>query len=81
MSLEHSPARDKKGAHASSGSSALEPLLTRDELAARWRVKKQFVTRHFAKLGLRPVRVGKRVLFPISQVAEAERLMGGEVVR
>jgi len=70
MSLEHSPARQRKSAP---GSNALEPLLTRDELAARWHVQPLHVTRNYRRLGLRPVRVGKRVLFPASQILEAER--------
>jgi hypothetical protein len=51
----------------------LEPLFTRDELAARWHVTAQHITRNAARLGLRAVRVGKRVLFPESQIVEAER--------
>ena len=69
MSIEHSPARQKKTA----AGSALEPLFTRDELAARWRVQPQHITRNFRKLGLRPVKVGKRCLFPESQILEAEQ--------
>jgi hypothetical protein len=61
--------------------SALERLLTRDELATRWHVTEQHVTRHYAKMGLRPVRIGKRCLFPESQIIAAERRQSGEVVR
>jgi hypothetical protein len=60
----------------------LERLLTRDELAERWHVTAQHLGKNAAKLGLRPLRVGKRCLFPISQVIEAERRqMFGEVRR
>jgi len=73
MSIEHS--RQGKAAH----SSALEPLLTRDELATRWRVTPQHITRNYQKMGLRPIAVGKRRLFPESQIIEAERRASGAV--
>jgi hypothetical protein len=72
MSIEHNPVRQRKD-----HSSALEPLLTRDELAQRWRVTKQHITRNYKKMGLRPIAVGKRRLFPESQVIEAERRATG----
>ena len=73
MSYEHSPARQGKSGRPT----ALEPLLTRDELAQRWRVTAQYITRRYRKLGLRPIAVGKRRLFPESQIIEAERRASG----
>ena len=75
MSLEHSPARQGKTGRPT----ALEPLFTRDELAQRWRVTAQHITRHYKKMGLRPIAVGKRRLFPESQIIEAERRASGAV--
>jgi hypothetical protein len=55
--------------------------LTMDELAQRWRRKRKTVERHYARWGLRPLRFGGRLLFPISQVLEVEqRAMHGEFV-
>jgi hypothetical protein len=68
VSLEHSPARQEKSAGG-----ALEPLYTRDEVAARWRVQPQHITRNYARLGLRPIRVGKRQLFTESNIIAVER--------
>jgi hypothetical protein len=53
--------------------SSLEPLYSRSELATRWHVTPQHVTRNYQKMGLRPLRVGKRRLFPESQIIAAER--------
>jgi hypothetical protein len=57
------------------------PHLTMDELARRWRRKRKTIERHYAKWGLRPLRFGGRLLFPISQILEVEqRAMRGEFV-
>ena len=74
MSIEHSPARQKKSGIATlePTSPALEPLYTREELAARWRVQPQHITRHYKKMGLKPVEVSKRKLFPESQILKVE---------
>jgi hypothetical protein len=70
MSLETSSARQSENTN---GFGALEPLYTRDEVAARWHVKKQWVTRNYWKIGLHPIKRGKRLLFPHSQIVEADR--------
>lgn len=48
-------------------------LLSRDQLAERWHVSTQFVTRRYAKLGLIPVVIGNRVLFRMDNVLEVEK--------
>jgi hypothetical protein len=70
MSLEHSPERD---GHAG------RPHLTRDELADRWCVKPQWVTKNYARIGLRPMRAGKRLLFSLAQIEAHEARQFGEV--
>jgi hypothetical protein len=70
-SLEHSPARQRNGPASAGG--GLERLWTREEIAARYRVTPTWVTRNWHKLGLRPMRVGKRQLTPESQLAAADR--------
>jgi hypothetical protein len=77
MSLEHSPARERK---RGSASPFAYELLTRDELAERLHVTATTVTRSYAKWGLRPVRVAGRILFPSDQILELERrAMTGEL--
>ena len=49
------------------------PHLTTEELAARWRCTVYTISMKYRKLGLRPLRVGKRLLFPIDQVEAVER--------
>jgi hypothetical protein len=49
------------------------PHLTRQELAARWRMSAFTLSDIYRKLGLNPIRIGKRVLFPLAQVEEVER--------
>jgi hypothetical protein len=52
-----------------------------DELARRWRRTRKTVERHYSKWGLRPLRFGGRLLFPINQIIDAEaRAMRGELV-
>jgi hypothetical protein len=69
MSLEHSPAREKKRVAAAP---ALDQLLDFDDLAQRWGVARKTVKTSWRRWGLRPVRIAKRVLFPVSQVLEME---------
>lgn len=72
MSLEHSPARERKSGFA-------YDLLSRDELAARLHTTPTTVTRSYARWGLRPLKIAGRVLFPSDQVAALEqRLIDGE---
>lgn len=77
MSLEHSPARENK---RGSASPFAYELLTRHQLAARLHVTPITVTRQYGAWGLRPVRIGGRVLFPSDQVEALERRLieGGE---
>jgi hypothetical protein len=80
MSLEHSPARRKKAGCKALALSALEPLYTRDEVAARYRVTASWVTRNYRRLGLKPLNISKRRLFPHSQLLELDRrALAGEV--
>ena len=66
---------------AEQGASGESVHLTMDELARRWRRQRKTVERHYARWGLRPLRFGGRLLFPISQVLEVEqRAMRGEFV-
>ena len=69
MSLEHSPARQADH----SGLAFPYDLLTRDEIAQRLHVTAVTVTRSYQKWGLRPVRIGGRILFPSTQIVELER--------
>jgi hypothetical protein len=79
MSLEHSPARQGKHAQQSDAP-ALKRLLTRDEVAARYRVKPEWVTRNYRRLGWRTIRYGKRVLFSEESLAESDaRALAGEI--
>ena len=65
MSLEqHSPTRQGGRTH-----------LTRNELAARWGLTPVTITRNYPKLGLKPIRLCGRVLFPLQQVEAVERRM------
>jgi len=67
---------------SAAGANGESAHLTMDELAHRWRRKRKTVERHYARWGLRPLRFGGRLLFPISQVLEVEqRAMHGEFVR
>jgi len=85
MSLEHSPARQKKRSALSSPFAqppppALEPLYTRDEVAARYRHTPPWVTRNYRRLGLKPSKFCKRVLFAHSQLVELDRrALDGEI--
>ena len=62
MSLEYSPTRQGG-----------RPHLTRDELATRWNLTPVTITRNYQKLGLRPIRLCGRLLFPMPQVEAIER--------
>jgi hypothetical protein len=49
------------------------PHLTCRELAGRWRVTTYTLSANYRKWGLNPIRIGKRLLFPIDQIEAAER--------
>ncbi len=78
MSIEHSPARQRKD-----GSPSVFPyeLLTRDQLAERLHVTPITVTRNYRAWGLRPARVAGRTLFPSNQIEAFERriIESGEI--
>ena len=59
---------------------SLSPHLTTIELAARWRCTVFTLSGKYRSLGLRPFRLGKRLLFPINQVMEVERRLMAEGV-
>jgi len=76
MSIEHSPARQRK---SSGGPAFPYQLITRDELAARLHCTPVTITRSYQKWGLRPVKLAGRVLFPSDQSAQLERkIINGE---
>jgi hypothetical protein len=52
---------------------APSPHLTTEDLAARWRCTRFTISKKYRLLGLRPITIGKRLLFPVAQVEEAER--------
>jgi hypothetical protein len=59
----------------------LSTHLTMEELALRWRRKRKTIERHYARWGLRPLRLGGRLLFPLQQIIEVEqRAIRGELV-
>ena len=62
MSLEHSPTRQGG-----------RPHLTRSELADRWNLTSVSITRNYQRLGLKPIRLCGRLLFPLGQVEAVER--------
>ncbi|HEV2901132.1 MAG TPA: hypothetical protein VGX71_25485 [Pseudaminobacter sp.] len=49
------------------------PHLTTQELAARWRVTVFTLSGNYQKWGLRPIKIGKRLLFPLDQIEAVER--------
>jgi len=55
------------------------PHLDRAELAARWRTQPDRISRSYRRLGLRPIKIMKRMLFPLDQIlrVERERMVGG----
>jgi hypothetical protein len=65
MSLEHSPRQN--------GRPDIRPHLTRSELALRLNMTPVSVTRNYARWGLRPIKLGGRLLFPFEQVEALER--------
>jgi hypothetical protein len=80
MSLEQSPTRQKKASASPFAPVALEPFYTRDEVAARYRHTTTWVTRNYRRLGLKPSKFGKRILFAHSQLVELDRrALAGEV--
>ena len=53
----------------------LEQLLTFDDLAAPWHCSRKAVKTNWTRYGLRPIRIARRVLIPISQVIAFEQRM------
>jgi hypothetical protein len=49
------------------------PHLTTQELAARWRVTIYTLSNNYRAWGLSPIRIGKRLLFPIDQIESVEQ--------
>jgi hypothetical protein len=80
MSLEHSPERQQKPA----GTAAFgdHPLLTFDDLAARFGCSRKTIKKNYVKWGLRPVRIAGKVLFPAPQLAALEQRLieSGETI-
>jgi hypothetical protein len=75
MSLEHHPARQSESAVPNRHH-------TRAELAERLRLDPVTVTRNWRAWGLRPIRLGGRLLFPDEQIVDLERrAMAGEFTR
>ena len=56
----------------------LERWWTRDEVAVHYHTTATWVTRNYGKLGLKPMRIGKRVLFRESNIAAVDRRASGE---
>lgn len=68
MSLEHSPARQRKR-----GGSFAYDLLTLDDVAERLRCSRKTVKQSYRRWGLRPVRIARRVLIPSDQLVSMEQ--------
>ena len=49
------------------------PHLTSVELAARWRTTVFTVSKRHQQWGLRPIKIGRRKLYPIDQIEAAEK--------
>lgn len=49
------------------------PHLTMRELARRWHQHPVNISKTWKQLGLRPIKIGRRLLFPIEQIEEYER--------
>ena len=69
MSLEHSPARQRKRG----GGSFNYELLTFDDVAERLRCSRKTVKSNYRLWGLRPVRIARRVLIPSDQLTSLEQ--------
>ena len=55
------------------------PHLTAAELSARWRITIFTLSKNYRAWGLRPMHVGRRLLYPIAQIEDFERQsMAGE---
>jgi len=65
MSLEHAPARQ--------GHLHQRPHLFTEELAERWGVNTTTISRTYQKLGLTPAKLGKRLLFSLTQIEAVEK--------
>jgi hypothetical protein len=49
------------------------------DLAERWQCSEDTILSNYRKWGLRPMRFGRRLLFPIEQIVALERRMQGKV--
>jgi len=54
------------------------PHITTEELAARWRVSRFSISSRYLSWGLRPIRIGRRLLWPIDQIEACERRFMGQ---
>jgi hypothetical protein len=54
------------------------PHLTTDELAARWRCRRETISRQYRRWGLRPIRIAGALLYPIEQIEAVERRLSAE---
>ena len=68
MSLEHSPARQRRP-----GASFSYDLLTFDDVAERLRCARKTVKQSYRRWGLRPVRIAGKVLIPSTQLIALEQ--------
>src|SRR5262245_47030809 len=50
------------------------PHLFGEELCERWHITNVTLSRIYQRLGLRPIKLGKRLLWPLDQVEAVERL-------
>jgi hypothetical protein len=64
--LEHAAAKPAHEPHS-------YPHLTTDELAGRWRCRRETISRQYRKWGLRPIRIAGCLLFPTKQIEDVER--------
>lgn len=49
------------------------PHLTTVELSNRWRITVYTLSKMYRGLGLRPIKIGRRLLFPLDQIEAVER--------
>lgn len=53
----------------------LERLMTKSELADRWRVSEKTIDRHTRKNGLPHIRIGRQIRFRLSDILAHEKKM------
>jgi hypothetical protein len=75
------PGPDSTTGDLAHGARAPPVHLTMTELAQRWKRTRKTIERRYSEWGLRPLRFGGRLLFPLQQVLDCEqRAMEGEFV-